>query len=176
MASVLMYAGGALALAAWLYSGVASSPTSEGAGPRSLGSLPDYAIEIEGELREERSSPAGPARDHISRFAPGGRISILARPAQRVEGAVEARAFLLRGGEARPWEVPITVAEGGAVRITGAAKQLFAGIPPGRYELVIAVGRPGSLPSGDALAASTPGPIPGVSLVRNSIDIMEPSP
>jgi hypothetical protein len=41
----------------------------------------------------------------------------------------------------------VQVASTGAVHLEGERGSLFAGIPAGRWEMVFAVGRPGTLPS-----------------------------
>jgi hypothetical protein len=77
----------------------------------------------------------------------GGRFEVDVRPTVPVTGAVGARAFLLRGAEVRPWDPPFEVARDGSVRIVGAVGALFAGVPPGEWEIAVAVGRPETLPT-----------------------------
>jgi hypothetical protein len=78
---------------------------------------------------------------------PGGQFELEARPSAPVTGAVGARAFLLRGDELRPWDPPFRVSRDGSIRIAGAVDALFANVPRGRWEVVIAVGRPETLPT-----------------------------
>jgi hypothetical protein len=80
------------------------------------------------------------------------------RPQGPVYGAVGARAFLLHDDTARPWEAPFSVARDGTVRIEGAVDTLFAGVPPGDWEIAVAVGRPETLPRApyDVLRARGP--------------------
>ncbi len=78
---------------------------------------------------------------------PGATFEMVLRPASPVEGAIGARAFLLRGSEVRPWNPPSSVGLDGSVRITGPVDTLFAGIPAGGWEVAVAVGRPEVLPS-----------------------------
>jgi hypothetical protein len=78
---------------------------------------------------------------------PGGRFELELRPASPVTGAVGARAFLRRENVLRPWDPPFTVARDGSVRIAGAVDALFANVPPGPWEIVVAVGRPETLPT-----------------------------
>ncbi|MGD0676505.1 MAG: hypothetical protein ABSC94_13885 [Polyangiaceae bacterium] len=70
-----------------------------------------------------------------------------ARPDGRVEGAVAARAFLLRAAEVRAWDPPFAVSRDGVIRIRGSVRTLFAGVPVGRWEVAVAVGRPELLPT-----------------------------
>jgi hypothetical protein len=69
------------------------------------------------------------------------------RPSAPVDGAVAARAFLLRGDAVRPWSIPFAVERDGTVRIVGPVDTLFAGVPSGAWEVAIAVGRPENLPT-----------------------------
>jgi hypothetical protein len=77
----------------------------------------------------------------------GARFELTLQPVEPVVGAVGARAFLLRGSEVRPWEPPFEVGRDGSVRIEGRVDTLFANVPPGDWELAIAVGRPETLPT-----------------------------
>jgi hypothetical protein len=87
------------------------------------------------------SAPADPTSlKHDATF------SMDLRPAGVVDGAVAARAFLLRGDVVRPWSVPFVVERDGTVRIAGPVDALFAGVPRGDWEVAIAVGRPENLP------------------------------
>jgi len=77
----------------------------------------------------------------------GGRLEIDLRPEAGITGAVGARGFLLRGDEVRAWDPPFSVAIDGVVRIAGTVDELFAGVPPGPWEVAVAVGRPEVLPT-----------------------------
>jgi hypothetical protein len=77
----------------------------------------------------------------------GATFSMDLRPAGLVDGAVAARAFLLRRDIVRPWSVPFVVERDGTVRIVGPVNALFAGVPRGDWEVAIAVGRPENLPA-----------------------------
>jgi hypothetical protein len=80
-------------------------------------------------------------------LGPGAAFEMLLRPASPVKGAIGTRAFLLRGAEVRPWDAPSSVALDGSVRIAGPVDTLFAGVPGGRWEIAVAVGRPEVLPT-----------------------------
>jgi hypothetical protein len=88
-------------------------------------------------------------------LAAGGQFQLELRPTAPVIGAIAARGFLLRGDTVRPWDPPFSVARDGTVQISGAVDVLFAGVPPGPWEVAIAVGRPETLPTspGDVLRA-----------------------
>lgn len=78
---------------------------------------------------------------------PGTTFDMVLRPASPVEGAIGARAFLLRDSEVRPWSCPSSVGLDGSVHIGGPVDALFAGIPAGSWEVAVAVGRPEVLPT-----------------------------
>ncbi len=68
-------------------------------------------------------------------------------PQGQVVGAIGARGFLLRGDEVRPWDPPFEVARDGSVHLAGRVERLFDGVPPGPWEVAVAVGRPENLPT-----------------------------
>jgi hypothetical protein len=87
------------------------------------------------------------ASDAEQPLAPHGQFDVVLRPAARVDGAIGARAFLLRGDTVRPWDPPFEVTRDGTVTIAGAVDALFDGVPPGPWEVAVAVGRPEVLPT-----------------------------
>jgi hypothetical protein len=98
-----------------------------------------------------------PAASAEITLAPGDAFALELRPTAPVTGAVAARGFLVRGEEVRSWTAPFTtgpdgttpssVAADGSVHIEGTVASLFAGVPPGDWEVAIAVGRPENLPT-----------------------------
>ncbi len=111
---------------------------------------------------------------------PGGRFQVDLRPDAHVEGAIAARAFLLRDGQVRPWDPPFEVTRDGSVRIAGPVDALFAGVPSGPWEIAVAVGRPETLPTAPKTilrarddAASETGDA-AWRLVRGSVSLGEP--
>jgi hypothetical protein len=99
-----------------------------------------------------------------------GSFDLELRPEAAVEGAIGARAFLLRVDEIaplagssgewdrlRPWDPPVDVSRHGTVRIAGPSGALFAGVPEGSWEVAVSVGRPEVLPTAprDVLEART---------------------
>ncbi|MDP9150858.1 MAG: hypothetical protein M3O36_13080 [Myxococcota bacterium] len=77
----------------------------------------------------------------------GGHFEVAIRPSGHVDGAIAVRAFLLRGDQVRPWDPPFHVERDGSARIAGSVESLFAGVPPGDWEVAVAVGRPETLPT-----------------------------
>jgi hypothetical protein len=108
----------------------------------------------------------------------GGAFEMDISPLGHVTGAVAARAFFVRDDTVRPWNAPFAVALDGSVRIAGPVDTLFADIPPGRWEVAVAVGRPETLPTMpleilSARAARTDkGPAPW-QLVREHIRLLD---
>ncbi|MCC6553638.1 MAG: hypothetical protein IT372_11545 [Polyangiaceae bacterium] len=89
------------------------------------------------------------------RLAPGERLDLVLRTEARLTLPIAVRAYLVRGGAVRPWDVEVQLEEGGALRVAGAREQLFAGEPDGELEAVLVVGRADALPATpDALLAA----------------------
>jgi hypothetical protein len=102
----------------------------------------------------------------------GERFRFDVDPMGQVVGAIGARGFLLRGDEVRPWDPPFQVARDGSVHLAGPVDTLFQGVPPGTWELAVAVGRPENLPTAprDILRAREGSPAQAAwRLVRESI-------
>jgi hypothetical protein len=78
---------------------------------------------------------------------PGQLFRIDIEPEGQVTGAIGARAFLVRGDEVRPWEPTFDVDRDGSVHVAGKVEKLFADVPPGAWELAVAIGRPETLPT-----------------------------
>jgi hypothetical protein len=91
------------------------------------------------------SATAPPATPLVMR--PGTSFVMDLQPLGPVQGAIGARAFLLRDDTVRPWNVSFVVARDGSVRIAGPTDALFAGVPAGEWEIAVAVGRPENLPT-----------------------------
>jgi hypothetical protein len=77
----------------------------------------------------------------------GERFELTIVPGAQVTGAIGARGFLVRGSEVRPWDPPLSVARDGTVTLAGPAGVLFEGVPPGEWDVAVAVGRPETLPT-----------------------------
>lgn len=128
--------------------------------------LPEYSIAIAGGEQVVRGEPQAAHGTPI--IGPGSRLSIVLRPATKLEGAIEARAFLVRDGSARVWSPPIEISSAGAVRIEGTREQLFHGVPAGRWEIVVALSKPGDAPNADDLR-----PKAGRRLIRTEVDLRD---
>jgi hypothetical protein len=104
--------------------------------------LPPYDDAFTATDREQRSGAEGAGTAVLSE---DGILEWSMRPAERVEGAIDVVAFRRReGGPVEPWPVSPELAPEGAVRLRGTPRQL--GLTPGRWRLVLAVGRPGAPP------------------------------
>lgn len=135
------------------------------------GALPAYAMTVSGGEPGVRS--LAPATQPL-RLGAGSRLEIHLRPATTARGGIAVRAFLVRDGAARAWDVPTTVADSGAARIQGSREALFAGVPAGPWEIVIAVGRAAALPSADDVVAAGAHPgSPGYRLLRHEIVLLD---
>jgi hypothetical protein len=77
----------------------------------------------------------------------GERFRLVVEPEGLVTGAVAARGFLVRGDEVQAWDPPFTVDRDGTIRLDGPVDALFAGVPPGPWDIAVAVGRPETLPT-----------------------------
>ncbi|WP_437927975.1 hypothetical protein WMF37_01635 [Sorangium sp. So ce291] len=145
-------------------------------GAQSFPPVPAYAVAVSGGDQTMRGAPgAAPEDGQATSVGPGSTLEITLRPATRVEGPLEVRAFLVRDGEARPWDVKIELSSQGAARIAGDRETLFQGVPAGRYGIALAIGRPGSLPAGpeDVLRALKLGETTGFRLLRREIRLYE---
>ncbi len=131
--------------------------------------LPRYQATVTGDL-EARTADAGPADEET--LHRDSRLEIELRPQSPVTGAVGARAFLLRGDEVHAWDPPFSVGLDGIVRLSGRVDKLFEGVPRGRWEVAIAVGRPEVLPTAprDVLVRRNDDPaLAGWHLVRTPV-------
>ncbi|XXY45103.1 hypothetical protein WME91_34385 [Sorangium sp. So ce269] len=145
-------------------------------GAQSFPPMPAYAVAVSGGDQTMRSAPgAAPEDGQATSVGPGSRLEVALRPATRVEGPLEVRAFLIRDGEARPWDVKVELSSQGAARIAGDREALFQGVPAGRFQIALAIGRPGSLPAGpeDVLRALKLGETPGFRLLQREIRLYE---
>jgi hypothetical protein len=117
--------------------------------------LPAYTARLAGGTQEWRAGepePEGGEAGGRANLAPGNALEIVLRPGESVAGRLAAETFLFRGGRLEPWPVPLQVSEHGAVRIAGRVGEEIP-LPSGEIDLVIAIARPGSLPSARELEA-----------------------
>jgi hypothetical protein len=93
----------------------------------------------------------------------GTQFSLAIEPRGPLTGAVMARAFLMQGNAARPWEPQFLVDKDGTIHVAGPVDTLFAGVPAGEWELDVIVGRPEMLPQSTADALKGRDAPPGAS-------------
>ena len=121
-----------------------------GIAARRPAALPGYSIDVLAGGAETERALRAPAANEAIAVRPGGAIDLVARPKARVDGRVEARAFLVHDGAAVPW-AEVTVAPEGSVRLRGTITGA-SGPASGAWEIALVLGR--SLPSN---LASLPG-------------------
>ncbi|TKD05045.1 hypothetical protein [Polyangium fumosum] len=136
--------------------------------------LPAYALAVEGGDRPFRADTPSPDEP---RLAPGSRLSLSIRPAADVLGAVEARAYSIRDGVVAPSRPRIEIAASGAMLVTGTREELFPDVGPGRLQIVILVGRPGTLPEHTPAAAelAPEGPPRAFQVLRAAVWLTDPN-
>lgn len=116
----------------------------------SIESLPSYALEVSGEQETRSGSRASEPRDAATctlRAGDDGSFELLARPADRVGGAIAVQAFLVKGGEVTPWPGHLEVSPNGSVRVLDSSLALA-----GASELRLVIGRAGLVTATDAPA------------------------
>lgn len=112
--------------------------------PRSTASfpaVPEYSLDLAGGDRATRSG--APAETGTVAVHRESRLEIVLRPKTSVSGPVVVRSFLVRGDDARPWNVPMDRSPDGAVRIAGQAGTML-GVAPGSWDLAFTVGPAGA--------------------------------
>jgi len=129
---------------------VALGPQGDAQADRLEAPVPAYEIALLGGERTLRADPDPAGAPSSVVLGPGSSLEITLRPATAVRGPLEVRGFLIRGGQVRRWDVRADVSEEGAARIAGEREALFPGVPAGAWEITLVVGRPGTLPDGDA--------------------------
>jgi hypothetical protein len=136
--------------------------------------VPAYEIALLGGEQTTRADPAPADPRSAVLLGPGSSLEILLRPATPEQKPIAVRGFLIRDERARLWEIKPDVSPDGAVRIAGERERLFANMPAGSYEIVIAVGRPGALPNANAVTA---GKLDArVRMFRRSIELVDRRP
>jgi hypothetical protein len=110
--------------------------------------LPGYALAVEGGISEERvetPTPADPTAPLV--LSPKARYRLTLRPEVAVEGVVEVKSFLRRGGSIRAVDLLVERKPNGTVLVPSLRGELFAGAAPGPAELVLAVALASEMPS-----------------------------
>lgn len=137
--------------------------------------LPSFALQTDGGLRELRGDEDGAASPAaVHRYRRDTPFSWVLRPAVSTEASVGVRAFaLVEGSDAGlplAIEPLVQVSDSGSVRIAGEIGQL--GLEPGRYSIVLVVGRTEALPS-DASALAEPSEPAPWQVQRVEIELSE---
>ncbi len=143
------------------------------AGRPEFAALPSYELVARGGLKQTRGA-GDPADAGPLRLSVGSELDLTLRPATRVEGPLGLRAFVLQGGEVRPWPAPVEIAPTGALRVHGPADQLLAGLK-GPVELRLVVGRVEALGDGDDArqkALSIAGVGPGWQTLNYKVELV----
>jgi hypothetical protein len=113
-------------------------------GQRPPRPLPGYTLTIEG-------TPPPVAEDFMGGtrllFKPGGQVTITARPAEPFRGKIDVNAAICvpnrAGGRYYPRNPSIT--RDATITLAGTTDEVFDGVQPGSYQLMITIQRPGRL-------------------------------
>ncbi|MEO7331480.1 MAG: hypothetical protein ABI193_23090 [Minicystis sp.] len=138
---IALLGGVMLALALWFFIGRDNKA--------SLPPTAQWVMTIEAEQSQRGSALPG----ELPHLGPSSTFTAVLHPEVRVEVPLAAQAYLLRDGRPRAWEVPIELGSDGAARITGTKEALFPGIRAGRWEVLVIVGLPGTLPDMEQVRA-----------------------
>ena len=117
---------------------------------RSTEPLPVYALHASGAASSRGPAPAGASADDapcVLHASASGSFELVARPDDAVQGSLDARAFVVRGGEVHAWEGALAISPQGSVRILDENRKLA-----GAEALRLVVGRPQQLAPERALA------------------------
>ncbi len=138
--------------------------------PGTTAPLPEYALEIRGQIRQQRSL-VEPSLKEIPRLSIDGSLRLLMRPATSVEGPLEAVAMALSNSADR--KVPLSstvyqVSDLGALQLEAPVAAL--GLSPGRWTLIVAVGRPEHLPEWRDLPEAVPDD--GRRVLRQTVEVV----
>jgi hypothetical protein len=106
--------------------------------------LPDYSLALlAGGAAGQRTLE--PQANAEIRARAGGILDVVARPATRVDGPIDATAFLVHDGRASPWTATIETTPEGSARVRGvlpAETPLASGV----WSLAVLIAPAGSLP------------------------------
>jgi hypothetical protein len=121
--------------------------------------LPEYTIALLAGGAEPQRSSAPPEATGVIHVRPGAALDVVARPATRVSVPIEARALLMRGRLATPWEAAVEITPEGSARLHGVVPD-GAVVPTETCSLVVVVGPAGTLPSDPAELAREANGVP----------------
>jgi hypothetical protein len=131
--------------------------------------LPGYTMSMNAGRQAVRGTAAAPDGAQAS-FGKRSTILITLRPDRPVHDPLDLQAYVVRGSDVRKVSLPFEVSEDGSVRIRGTRKQLFEDVPDGTWEVVLVVGRPGTLQGGREMVGGTAGEQAGsLRVVRRTV-------
>jgi hypothetical protein len=137
--------------------------------PAPLAPLPGYTLSASGGESELRSPAPRPGPVVL---APDASLTLVLRPATSVEGPVAARFFVEREGALEPLAVRAEQAEGGSLRLSAPARELF-GTHTGDASLIAIVGRPAAINEDpQALVRGAPANGPGWQRVAIAVKLV----
>ena len=108
------------------------------------GDLPPYSLTVRGGVERVRGATEAAS---VPRFLPGSTLDITLRPKSAVRGQVAVRVYVEQGGAVRTLAIPAQISATGAVRLRARVGESLR-LPAGVHTLIVAVGRPGTLPDG----------------------------
>ena len=100
------------------------------------------------------SMPRGGGSGLPNLSTPDARLEAALTPIGRIQGPVAFRGALLihpESGRAQPWHLQLQPTRRNEFFLSGTRAELFPGVPSGEWDMLIAVGRPGSPLSEDEL-------------------------
>ncbi len=107
--------------------------------------IPEFVLDpLRGDAENRALTPSDSA---VRRFGPESYFNLVFRPKNAIEGPIEARSVLLQGETVRGWNPGVSFQSNGLGRIAGKTSDIFPGVPSGRWQICILVGRPQALPS-----------------------------
>jgi hypothetical protein len=136
------------------------------------GALPTYQASIASD-EKVLASPAAAPRSQAT-LALDSMLSLDLRPQVTVGGAVQAWVFLQKDGRLYPRPVPLTYEPKGMIRLRAPVAEL-TDHAPGHFELILAIGHPGSQPPlseiEQALAQKSAKSESGWQVLRQPLDV-----
>ncbi len=133
----------------------------------SLDPLPSYEMELQGQVRQQRSAAA--VTQDLPEFLPGSTLEITLRPDSAVDEPLEVRAVALpEEGEARGLRFEVQISEQGAVLLRSKVEDL--GLDADTWTILVAAARSGEISELDELTQASSGD--GTVILRQSLRIL----
>ena len=167
--------GGPMTIGAFVLAAAAAVILWVRTAPPVSAPLASYELVVEGGERPSRSGdPASDAEPVKVRR--DGRLVLVARPRTALPAGASAGvvAMIARGDTLREWHVTPQISAEGAIRIEAAAAAL-AELPDGASRVVLFVGPPAALPSGEEAArASRRAPARDLQTLERDLFVVAP--